>query len=222
MKKDEFLKRCLQMVDVAGGISKAANLADVSMPTIRRWLDGEVEPRLSSLANLASALNVSLDWVYFGEESNEIKPEIILSKDAKLCSDFEFIKGYNVQASAGHGVLNNNEEPTRYLAFRKKWLRFKNLSPNNLVIIFVKGDSMQPTIYDNDTILINLAQKNLIDGFIYVLRQGEDLLVKRIQKLPNGVRLISDNKFYDKVDILGSELESFEIIGQVVHVSHDL
>lgn len=61
---------------------------------------------------------------------------------------------------------------------------------------------------------------------IYVLRIDDGLFVKRVQKLlTGGLRLISDNKIYDSLDLSKVELHQdnfVEIIGQVVYLGYDL
>lgn len=212
---DVFLENLRLLVKNEGSLASFAKKVNVSVTSVSRWIDGNTDPSISLMATVCQKLDVSLDWLYFGTTSN--------SNMNDLNDDFEYIKGYNIQASAGFGFENFAvEEPTRFLAFRKRWLKFRNLVADKLVVIFVKGDSMYPTIDDNDSILINTSNKTLTDGKIYVVRLGSQILVKRVQGLTNGVRLISDNKIYDSLDISEKELPDLEIIGQVVHVAHDL
>lgn len=147
-------------------------------------------------------------------EASEVAPS--------LDDEYDFIIGYNVQAAAGNGIINHGSFPSRSLAFRKKWLRYRQFSTKELVLIWAKGDSMYPTLQDNDTLVVHIMRKKPVDGRIYVIRKEEELLVKRIQLLPNGLRLISDNKeMYAPVDITDTDLDNFEVVGQVVHVAHD-
>lgn len=46
-----------------------------------------------------------------------------------------------------------------------------------------KGDSMEPTISDNETVMVDTSERKLRNGHIYVIRNGDHLLVKRIQTL---------------------------------------
>lgn len=125
--------------------------------------------------------------------------------------------------AAGHGSIAGDEAPTRELAFRRKWLRFRGLQENELALVFAKGDSMEPTISDNETVMVDTSEKKLRDGHIYVIRNGDHLLVKRIQTLWNdGVQLLSDNKEYPPQEISKSDLENLDVIGKVVWVGKDL
>jgi|1_EtaG_2_1085319.scaffolds.fasta_scaffold00001_539 phage repressor protein C with HTH and peptisase S24 domain len=146
-----------------------------------------------------------------------------LEKLKRLDEEFALIPGYNVQVAAGHGTIAGDEAPTRELAFRRKWLRFRGLHEQDLALVFAKGDSMEPTISDNETVMVDTSEKQLRDGHIYVIRNGDHLLVKRIQTLWNdGVQLLSDNKEYPPQEIPSSDLENLEVIGKVVWVGKDL
>jgi len=137
--------------------------------------------------------------------------------------EFALIPGYNVQVAAGHGAIAGDEAPTRELAFRRKWLRFRGFNENDLALVFARGDSMEPTISDNETVMVDTSEKKLRDGHIYVIRNGDHLLVKRIQTLWNdGVQLLSDNKEYPPQEISSSDLGGLEVIGKVVWVGKDL
>ena len=92
------------------------------------------------------------------------------------------------------------------------------LSFDNLAIISVVGDSMQPKPNDGALILVDRSQTKVIDGKSFVLRLGDDLLVKHVQRIPdNKVALISANKEYAPINIdLKTQSDTFQLIGRVV------
>lgn len=211
--KNEFIERMKIIIDKLGGVSKTAELTGFAEPTIRRWLLGETEPRFFNIAQISQIAGISLNWIAFGSDT--------LTKIDH--SEFALIPHFDAQASAGHGAINyNTESSVKFHAFRQEWLLNKGLKAKNLITIPVKGDSMFPTMNDKDTILVDKSQTILNDGTIYVLRQGDELLVKRVQRLLNGVTLISDNKIYAPMTVYSEDLYNFSILGQVVHISHDL
>ena len=100
----------------------------------------------------------------------------------------------------------------------------RRLSPSSLSAIFIRGDSMEPTIPDGATILVDSSRIEPLDGKIYVIRIDDRLWVKRVQWIPSGgLRLISDNRTYDNFDISKADLEhdNIQICGQVGNVSYD-
>ncbi|EAQ65949.1 prophage MuSo2, transcriptional regulator, Cro/CI family protein [Marinomonas sp. MED121] len=145
------------------------------------------------------------------------------SINAELLSEFAFIPGYSIQVSAGNGTLNMDQlEPSRYLAFRKKWLNYRGFNEKDLVIVWAKGDSMEPTINNNDTLVVHVGRKRPKDGHIYIFRCEDELFVKRYQSVVGTWRLISDNHMYTPLDIKKEEQHQFEVIGQVVHIAKDI
>lgn len=138
--------------------------------------------------------------------------------------ELELIPYYEVYASAGNGSFNLEVyEPSDYIGLSRRWLRQRGFRINHLTFFQAEGDSMYPTISDGDALLIDLSEKKPKDGNIYIIRHGDQTLVKRVQGIRNGIRLISDNKtFYDPVDLTFDESLDLEVIGRVVHIGHSL
>jgi len=123
----------------------------------------------------------------------------------------------NVGASAGHGALAEGEAQTGQFGFSEGWLRdLKASKASSLSIIGVVGDSMEPTLYDGDEILVDLgdAQSRLRDG-IYVLRMDGALNVKRIAIEPKGraISVTSDNTAYPSWH--GLDRRSIAVVGRM-------
>lgn len=147
----------------------------------------------------------------------------LVRSEAVISSEFALIPGYKVEVSAGPGCITENEKPTRFLAFRHKWLRYRQLKAENLVLVFARGDSMEPTIHDNNTLMIDTTQTALSDGNIYVIRTDDHLVVKRVQKLVNkGILLLSDNKEYKEQLLEANEANDLAVIGRVVWIGKDI
>ena len=131
---------------------------------------------------------------------------------------------YNTFASAGFGAFNNDVyEPDDFVGLSARWLQQRGLQKNKLAFILTSGDSMTPTIHHGDMLLINRAMTMPRDGQIYVIRSGDQLWVKRVQGIPGGIRLISDNKeIYAPIELMFDDSANFEVMGQVVFIGHDL
>lgn len=159
-------------------------------------------------------------------EGQEVRDAQATYKPADIASvwnEFALIPGYAVQVSAGHGSQAfDGSEPSRYLAFRKKWLRFRGFSEKDLVIVWAKGDSMEPTIHNNDTLVIHTGRTKLVDGQIFVIRFDDTLWVKRVQVRASSWLLISDNEVYPPIEIKHEEQSTFVVVGQVVHIAKDI
>lgn len=117
----------------------------------------------------------------------------------------------NIRASAGHGLINDNEE---HIEIDTNLLETINLPKKKLDMIQVQGDSMHPYVENGDFALIDRSGEAK-NGDIVIANYQGDLYVKQIQKNPQSksISLISSNKNYPSFEIRGDEVESLQIIG---------
>lgn len=133
-------------------------------------------------------------------------------------SEFVFIPRYNVKVAAGHGYAVEDEKPRFTMAFRKYWIRVHlRTDPKSLSVVKVAGDSMEGILFDGDNVLVDHSRNQPGNG-LYVLRIGEELIVKRTQTLPGNHLLVSSaNEAYQPFELnLADETSGVEIIGKVV------
>lgn len=128
------------------------------------------------------------------------------------------IPQFNVRASAGHGAFTGGEQPISYLGFEPGFLRqLCEAPPSELSIIRVQGDSMVPTLSDGDDIMVDRSPggRRLHDG-IYVLRQEDTLMVKRLAVNPvtRLLTISSDNPAYPAWR--DCEPRTVDVVGRVV------
>lgn len=203
-------------------VRKFAQKCGHSESGLRKYLAGKTYPPLDKVMDIAKAADVSVEWligIYDDSFIEEQPGEYRISFN----DEFILISGYRLEKSTQSCVVNNAPVvPGHRLAFRRSWLKWRGFSEKELVIVWAKGDSMEPTIHNNDTLVVNIARKRPIDGNIYVFRSGEELFVKRYQTLMGAWRLISDNKIYPPLDVPNQEQHSFEVVGQVVHIAKDV
>lgn len=132
---------------------------------------------------------------------------------AKVRSEWIDVPRLALGASAGPGALADSERPIGMLRFDPRWLRHQGLSAGQLSAIGVEGDSMFPTLRDGDEILVDRSRRDVRDG-IHVIRLDDTLLVKRLERGPQGRVLIkSDNPAYASAE---RPVEDVEIVGRVV------
>ena len=73
-------------------------------------------------------------------------------------------------------------------------MRSHGLQGHQCRIVKVIGESMEPTLPDGASILVNMGQRDPRDGRIFVVRSEGELIVKRLIRDPNAGWLIqSDN-----------------------------
>ncbi|WP_333874936.1 LexA family transcriptional regulator [Methylobacter sp.] len=217
LDSDLFAVRITQLIDIAGGNSELARKCEVSESVVRKWRNGESDPSRKRLMVIADIMGVSLEWLASGKGSMW-KGETVAVSSSPDIDDFCYIPLYDVYASTGHGLLNDNEQIIDRLAFKQSWFRTEiGLSPENCCLIHVIGDSMEPTLHKRDVVMIDCSPTNIIEDGIYCLKLSSGLLIKRIQRLMGRkLKVISDNPAYEAFTIDDFNTEDHAIIGRVV------
>ena len=124
-----------------------------------------------------------------------------------------------VEAAAGPGALNEE-----YADERARWqlpeamIRHEgNADPAALRILRVRGNSMEPEMREGDRIVVDTARRMPAMGELFVLWDGDGLVVKRVEKArdpgPLRLRLVSANPDYPPYTCLAEEAN---IVGKVI------
>jgi phage repressor protein C with HTH and peptisase S24 domain len=206
----------------AFGVSKAAGLAkalDVTAAVITNWKRRETIP-YKEVYEASRATGYSMDWILTGQGIPQTdKIQVIQETD-----DYCHISQYSIEASAGQGALVEAENIDQHLAFKESWLRKSGINPANLIAIYARGDSMEPTIFSGDSLVIDKTKDTVTsDGGVYVINYDGELFVKRVQKQLDGlVAITSDNKNYRDMTIPTQDLSKLKIIGRVVWSGHPM
>ena len=85
-------------------------------------------------------------------------------------------------AAAGGGAMEFDETVTGRVWFRREWLERHALDPARCSVIGVVGESMEPTLPDGCSILIDRRRRQPRDNRIYAVRASDGLVVKRADK----------------------------------------
>jgi phage repressor protein C with HTH and peptisase S24 domain len=169
------------------------------------------------LAGIAEVLEISLPALLGVRENNT-------HKSRPYSEDYVKISSILVAASAGGGTAIIEEKEGEPYYFRKNWVRDRlNANPAELRMIFIEGDSMEPTLCHGDMILVDITRKNPSPPGIFVLFDGFGLVAKRIEFLshsnPPSIRILSDNPQYLPYDRAVAETN---IIGRVVWFAREM
>lgn len=212
-KFESFLQRVFQ----ATGITSQTELASVLK--INRSAITQARKKNSIpdkwILQLYKTFGLNPDWVETGSGQTFIK------KSASDDSIFKNIPKVKARLSAGGGSFEVGSEVEGYYAFRKDWLTTKG-NRNKMVLMDIFGNSMEPEMKDGDTILIDESQKDILAGAIYAVGIDDTIMVKRVEKHPNKLVLLSDNKDYSPIYLQGNEINSVRIIGKVIWISREL
>ena len=136
--------------------------------------------------------------------------------------DCDYVRRYSdeVHLAAGTGTEVENESVVVYVAFRHDWMRRHALRAQMCSLVDVTGDSMEPEMFDNDTVLVDHSRCDPVEGETFALRTLEGPLVKRLRLHDDRWWACSDN---DSPEHGPRPLDADdEIIGQVVWRTHTL
>ncbi len=191
---------------------KMAEDIDISYIMVQNYEYGKNPISESTLLKLRNKYNVNPDWLMNGTGSMFLGD----SSDISDCISIPYFK--EVSAAAGSGALVYDEKTVEYLTIPSTLVKITH--SNNISIINAVGDSMYPLIDNNDFIIVDLSQKQFLTEGIYVIRIDDTLLVKKLQKIPNGVILVSENPQYKPIELTTDNFASdnIAIIGKVVSV----
>lgn len=128
------------------------------------------------------------------------------------------VRRLDVEASAGPGALSDAEERGTAILLDPRLLADLRLRPASAAMLRARGDSMEPTIADGDSIVVDESDTAVTaTPAIFVLRQDGALLVKRVSRTEAGFTIASDNPRYPAI-----LTPAPEIIGRVVWLGRAL
>lgn len=176
----------------------------VSPQTFNTWCKGVAIPRMGKVQALADYFNIN-------------KSDLI--EDKKLNIDTVPIEsGYTIpvlgRVAAGYGKeaveeVNGQIEISPALAAKGDYFG-----------LLIKGDSMIPTLYDGDTVIVQRVDDAESGDLVIALVNGHDATCKRLQKYAEGIALIPQNPVYEPMRFTESEIDTtpVKILGKVIEM----
>ena len=124
-----------------------------------------------------------------------------------------------VEASAGPGALAEE-----FVAEKTRWFLPEGMirhegggTPGAIRVLRARGESMEPELSEGDRLLVDTARRLPETGEMFVLWDGNGLVVKRVERVNDGeapaLRLKSANPAYTDYTCLAEEAH---IVGKVL------
>ncbi len=136
--------------------------------------------------------------------------------------DFALLPRYEVNLSAGPGLVPAHEDVEERLAFSKAWLRRNLINADQSGLVRVRGDSMAPTVPDGALALVNTAEARVDREGIYAFSREGEAYIKRLVPLapgpvgtPTSIVIISDGGSFPPEFVTGPQLNELRIVGRV-------
>lgn len=177
------------------------------------------------IVKIAERFKISADWLLFGYGPMRREDQgALISSEEVTASQEDLIMIPMVEAilSAGTGSLETSGEMGREYAFRRDYIQRKG-NPANMVLMRVRGDSMQPEVMDNDVVLLDQSRTRPHPGPIFAVGIEDAIYLKRVDMLPGQIVLKSVNPDYAPIHVdMGEQTaDQFRVIGQVLWVGRE-
>lgn len=196
------------------------------------------------LAKVAGALEVPVATLFMLDEAHaagrEVGPEELRNLLSKLPvgpfvgvtavpiaqeGDPRLIKIPLVRLRLQAGITNiqvdHEPEDGGTTSVSRDWIEKNRFSASKLVAIKVRGDSMEPTLYEDDLVIINTADKKPADGAVFAVNYEGEAVVKRFSRDAGDWWLTSDSPDQRKHHRKICRGEACIIIGRVVRKESD-
>ena len=187
------LKTCRE----AAGLSQAelARKVGVASPSINRLETGETKEsrKINEIAYLLGTTEAYLTGRTDDPTAGALPrptPELIAEQ-----LDLVQIPILDLRFGMGGGGFADNAGPLRTMPLAREFIRMFTSSPfDKLKLAMGVGDSMYPTIHDQDGLLIDTSQREprMVDQVWAMYHYGMGM-IKRLRPTAEGMRIISDN-----------------------------
>jgi phage repressor protein C with HTH and peptisase S24 domain len=211
--------------DDLGEISQAKLATQTGIPLhkIKDAESGKVKISTEIAKILEDNFNYSFRWVLTGEgpKMRETSRDHVIPAQANFpADDFVLIRQVNGRISAGSGLVPDDSVDVQ-AAFRKDFIKRKGGKPENMSLIKVAGDSMEPTLLAGDLVLVDHGRNAVApQGGIYAIVLEDEILIKRVQLVfPDKILVLSDNRQYPTQELARDQVR---VNGKVIWFAREL
>lgn len=209
--------------------TELAKRAELKTSFIYDVLSGKsANPSTIKLSRVAEVLGVNLSFLV-GSTEGRAQGGLQAVTAGDIGSDDEILAiprmAIDVPASGDlPAAREDGESSGDFYYFRRSWIHSRlGAKPSDLRLMFVRGDSMEPTLCHNDTVLIDTSRKFPSPPGIFVLYDGFGLVAKRLELLTNAeestVRITSDNPHYSSCE---RSIDETRIAGRIVWFAREI
>jgi phage repressor protein C with HTH and peptisase S24 domain len=217
--------------------SELARRSGVPQPTINRILNGvgKQGPATQTLKKLATACEVSFQSLADGMDAERGATEGAVSvvPEPDIENLFVVPKTSHPDKAAGPvrirtvrlrssakgtefaGQADERSGDEVYLG--KEWLQTRGYHDQSLIALAMDGDSMEPSLYAGDILVVNLSDRQPRDGEVFVLAYEGTVLIRRLLRDAGRWWLCSDSAAQRRFPRKRYANSECSIIGRVVY-----
>lgn len=180
------------------------------------WCNGETKTlKTHNALAIEAATGYSAKWLTEGIGPKKVSRDVV-NLDGN--PEYPSIRRVALKAQAGASgyAIEYMADDGPPIVFRADWYKFHNYKPEKMLALRVQGESMIPSLYQDDLIVVNTAQTEPKDGIAFVVNYEGEIVVKRLIRDEGQWWLSSDNadqRRYPRKKCNGGT----EIIGEVVY-----
>ncbi|MYZ44189.1 helix-turn-helix domain-containing protein [Schauerella aestuarii] len=187
--------RIRHILDVSGlNATELAKAAGVTRATVSMWMSEEIKSiKLDYALKIGEATGFDPLWIVLGKGEPRMADH---DKAKSEQSDFVPVRKVMFKISAGIAgfavdYVDNGDGKPVFLP--KQWLEKRDLRPEQLYAIEVKGESMTPSLREGDIAVVDTGDVQRRDGEVYAVNFEGELTVKRLIRDSSRWWLASDN-----------------------------
>lgn len=215
-----------------GNQSEMARHVGVTPQAVQKWMAGITEPRGKNLEMAAEFLGVTPAYLKFGihvegaaEEQfvdalSTLKPGSFMRVQGADRDDPRLTIIPKVRLRLTAGLSGFEVEPEPYdggsTTVPTDWIKRNGYSRDKLIAITVRGESMEPTFYEGDLVVINTADVQPVAGAVYAVNYEGEPAIKRLARDAGRWWLVSDNIDQRRYYRQSFQSDTSQIIGRVV------
>lgn len=176
-----------------------------------------IKVQLSQLAEIAGATKQLINQYKNKELPQKYADKITLyfSKynvyNTEDCFNLK-VRG-DIESVQTAGIETDAKEKTATFCISQKVLKDVGINRKTSEMVVAKGDSMEPTIYQGDSLLVDTSKKEIYDGILYCINLNGKICIKRLQNLSDRIiGIISDNPKYKMIEV---NKDTISIIGEI-------
>lgn len=184
--------------------SALSRAAAIPQPTINRILKGvgTKGPEAATLQKLATACNVTFAWLHEGilpksRDAGPLDQDIYRRVRVIDEDDPQFVRIQKIQLRLSAGITGFHSDPEHgddgTLSVARSWIERHGYHAQRLIAIKVRGESMEPSLYEDDVVVVNTADTKPTDGAVFAVNYEGQAVVKRLSRDAGEWWLTSDN-----------------------------
>lgn len=191
-----------------------AKLTGITQASISELETGKSQASSFS-ASIAKACGVDPLWLETGRGEMIVTQGDLLSPPSE--SDYAMIPMYSASGECGNGYMNDHVELKGSQAFSLDWLSKQGVRPENAAVMTAVGGSMEPFIFDGDSVLFDKTDIEPRHRQVYVIRRPDcSLSIKRLIQQLNGDWIVkSDNPSFEDELVSAATIHELPFLGRV-------